>query len=65
MDVAVENNGSLLISGDINTMGASPSYYEAVKICNGSLHSPMITKMGNQMVREIPNLVKSNLTIIL
>ena len=40
-------------------MGASPNYNEAVKICNGSLHSPMITKMGenvflggNQMVRD-------------
>ena len=59
MDVAVENNRSLFISSDINTMGASPSYIEAVKICNGSLHSPMITKMGenvflggNQMVRD-------------
>ena len=58
MDVAVGNNGSPFISGDINTMGASPSYYEAVKICNGSLHSPTITRMGNQMVRERPNLVK-------
>ena len=52
IDVAVDNNESLLIGDDINKMGATPSYYEAVKICNGSLHSPRINTMSEDIFRE-------------
>ena len=55
--LALIKNESLLIGDEINKMGATPSYYEAVKICNGSLHSPRVNTMskdifkGNRMVR--------------